>query len=136
MQRRCRGPGRVGRAGAAGGVEKINASLSALGGLARGWAARCAAAARRASPTASASKASRPVAGRPAGGRGGPPRRRRTQSSPPPRPPGNVIAALTDRKDRQHIPYRDSKLTRILEDSLGGNCKVGRRGGLAGAGPA
>eukprot|EP00877_Chromochloris_zofingiensis_P011298 jgi/Chrzof1/6421/Cz18g10030.t1 len=37
---------------------------------------------------------------------------------------GNVIAALTDRKERQHIPYRDSKLTRILEDSLGGNCKT------------
>ena len=33
---------------------------------------------------------------------------------------GNVIAALTDPKGRQHIPYRDSKLTRILEDSLGG----------------
>jgi len=38
---------------------------------------------------------------------------------------GNVIAALTDRSNtRQHIPYRDSKLTRILEDSLGGNCKT------------
>jgi kinesin family protein 3/17 len=37
---------------------------------------------------------------------------------------GNVIAALTDQKGRQHIPYRDSKLTRILEDSLGGNCKT------------
>eukprot|EP01029_Cantina_marsupialis_P005141 TRINITY_DN154_c0_g1_i1.p1 TRINITY_DN154_c0_g1~~TRINITY_DN154_c0_g1_i1.p1 ORF type:complete len:894 (+),score=172.22 TRINITY_DN154_c0_g1_i1:98-2779(+) len=37
---------------------------------------------------------------------------------------GNVIAALTDPKGRQHIPYRDSKLTRILEDSLGGNCKT------------
>ena len=37
---------------------------------------------------------------------------------------GNVIAALTDAKGRQHIPYRDSKLTRILEDSLGGNCKT------------
>lgn len=37
---------------------------------------------------------------------------------------GNVIAALTDRKARAHIPYRDSKLTRLLEDSLGGNCKT------------
>jgi Kinesin motor domain len=37
---------------------------------------------------------------------------------------GNVITALTDRKPRQHIPYRNSKLTRILEDSLGGNCKT------------
>ena len=35
---------------------------------------------------------------------------------------GNVISALTDTKGRAHIPYRDSKLTRILEDSLGGNC--------------
>jgi Kinesin motor domain len=30
---------------------------------------------------------------------------------------GNVIAALTDPKGRQHIPYRDSKLTRLLEVS-------------------
>jgi hypothetical protein len=37
---------------------------------------------------------------------------------------GKVIAALTDKKLRSHIPYRDSKLTRILEDSLGGNCKT------------
>jgi len=37
---------------------------------------------------------------------------------------GNVIGALTETKQRQHIPYRDSKLTRILEDSLGGNCKT------------
>ncbi len=37
---------------------------------------------------------------------------------------GNVISALTDPKGRQHIPYRDSKLTRLLEDSLGGNCKT------------
>ena len=37
---------------------------------------------------------------------------------------GNVIAALTDTKGRSHIPYRDSKLTRLLEDSLGGNCKT------------
>lgn len=38
---------------------------------------------------------------------------------------GNVIYALTDTQGgRQHIPYRDSKLTRYLEDSLGGNCKT------------
>jgi kinesin family protein 3/17 len=37
---------------------------------------------------------------------------------------GNVISALTDQKKRSHIPYRDSKLTRMLEDSLGGNCKT------------
>ena len=39
---------------------------------------------------------------------------------------GNVIAALTDSRGgaRGHVPYRDSKLTRILEDSLGGNCKT------------
>jgi len=38
---------------------------------------------------------------------------------------GNVIGALTDSKQsRNHIPYRDSKLTRLLEDSLGGNCKT------------
>lgn len=37
---------------------------------------------------------------------------------------GNVISALTVRpkKWRKHIPYRDSKLTRVLQDSLGGNC--------------
>lgn len=36
---------------------------------------------------------------------------------------GNVIAALSEAR-RTHVPYRDSKLTRILEDSLGGNCKT------------
>ena len=36
---------------------------------------------------------------------------------------GNVINALTELKGNiNHIPYRDSKLTRLLEDSLGGNC--------------
>lgn len=37
---------------------------------------------------------------------------------------GNVIKALTEKKGRSHVPYRDSKLTRVLEDSLGGNCKT------------
>ena len=38
---------------------------------------------------------------------------------------GNVIAALTDETKRIfHVPYRDSKLTRILEDSLGGNSRT------------
>ena len=37
---------------------------------------------------------------------------------------GNVISALTDTKSRNHVPYRDSKLTRMLEDSLGGNCRT------------
>ncbi|ONK64565.1 uncharacterized protein A4U43_C07F27420 [Asparagus officinalis] len=36
---------------------------------------------------------------------------------------GNVINALTTGK-RSHIPYRSSKLTRILEDSLGGNSRT------------
>ena len=36
---------------------------------------------------------------------------------------GKVIVALTDKKIT-HIPYRESKLTRILSESLGGNSKT------------
>ena len=36
---------------------------------------------------------------------------------------GNVINALTDSK-RAHVPYRNSKLTRVLQDSLGGNSET------------
>ncbi|XP_036375765.1 kinesin-like protein KIF21A isoform X2 [Megalops cyprinoides] len=38
---------------------------------------------------------------------------------------GNVISALGDRsKKATHVPYRDSKLTRLLQDSLGGNSQT------------
>eukprot|EP00249_Psilotum_nudum_P001711 c14348_g1_i1 orf=1037-4090(-) len=40
---------------------------------------------------------------------------------------GNVISALGDemkRKERVHVPYRNSKLTRLLQDSLGGNSRT------------
>ena len=42
---------------------------------------------------------------------------------------GNVINALAERdhkssRGRTHVPYRDSKLTRLLQDSLGGNAKT------------
>lgn len=45
---------------------------------------------------------------------------------------GNVISALVESKS-QHIPYRDSKLTRLLQDSLGGNTKTVM---IANCGPA
>lgn len=37
---------------------------------------------------------------------------------------GMVISALTENKTPAHIPYRNSLLTRLLSDSLGGNCKT------------
>eukprot|EP00727_Mastigamoeba_balamuthi_P012757 m51a1_g8103 putative kinesin-like protein kif3a isoform x2 (700) ;mRNA; f:92033-94862 len=45
---------------------------------------------------------------------------------------GNVISALVDGKSK-HVPYRDSKLTRLLEDSLGGSAKTAM---VANIGPA
>eukprot|EP00039_Didymoeca_costata_P018846 m.335225 g.335225 ORF g.335225 m.335225 type:complete len:947 (-) comp17543_c0_seq1:112-2952(-) len=37
---------------------------------------------------------------------------------------GLVIMTLTDGNHKHHIPYRDSKLTRILQESLGGNART------------
>ncbi|KFW85830.1 Kinesin-like KIF21B, partial [Manacus vitellinus] len=38
---------------------------------------------------------------------------------------GNVISALGDQSKKVvHVPYRDSKLTRLLQDSLGGNSQT------------
>lgn len=39
---------------------------------------------------------------------------------------GNVISALGDdsKRGKVHVPYRDSKLTRMLQDSLGGNSQT------------
>uniref|UniRef100_A0A8C8VFJ9 Kinesin family member 5A n=1 Tax=Pelusios castaneus TaxID=367368 RepID=A0A8C8VFJ9_9SAUR len=36
---------------------------------------------------------------------------------------GNVISALAE-GTKGYVPYRDSKMTRILQDSLGGNCRT------------
>ncbi|KAJ1160257.1 hypothetical protein NDU88_000759 [Pleurodeles waltl] len=36
---------------------------------------------------------------------------------------GNVISSLAE-GTKSYVPYRDSKMTRILQDSLGGNCRT------------
>lgn len=36
---------------------------------------------------------------------------------------GNCITALSERKGNAHVPYRDSKLTRILKETLAGNSR-------------
>lgn len=40
-----------------------------------------------------------------------------------------VIVALHEKatKNRGHIPYRNSMMTSVLRDSLGGNCKTVRK---------
>ena len=37
---------------------------------------------------------------------------------------GKVISALGKKYSKKHIPYRDSKITRFLQDSLGGKTKT------------
>lgn len=37
---------------------------------------------------------------------------------------GKVISCLAQGKKKDHISYRDSKITRLLQDSLGGNTKT------------
>jgi len=36
----------------------------------------------------------------------------------------NCVSALASQKTINHVPFRDSKLTRLLTESLGGNCKT------------
>ncbi|KFP02024.1 Kinesin-like KIF18B, partial [Calypte anna] len=49
----------------------------------------------------------------------------------------NVINALADTKSKKsHVPYRDSKLTRLLKDSLGGNCRTVMVAAVSPAAPA
>lgn len=37
---------------------------------------------------------------------------------------GNCINILAEKRKNAFVPYRDSKLTRILKDTLGGNTKT------------
>ena len=36
----------------------------------------------------------------------------------------NMLAENAARGAKNHVPFRDSKLTRLLKDSLGGNCRT------------
>lgn len=47
---------------------------------------------------------------------------------------GNCINKLAECKGKAvHVPYRDSKLTRLLKDSLGGNCETVMIGNVVGS---
>jgi hypothetical protein len=37
---------------------------------------------------------------------------------------GNCVSALCDGSQRSHVPFRDSKLTRLLTDAIGGNSRA------------
>lgn len=37
---------------------------------------------------------------------------------------GKVIQILSQGPQNSHVPFRESKLTRLLQDSLGGNCQT------------
>lgn len=47
-----------------------------------------------------------------------------TQDSEPEHPKAEQTLDLSLQSKKTHIPYRDSKLTRLLKDSIGGNCRT------------
>ena len=36
----------------------------------------------------------------------------------------NMLYENSKKGSKNHVPFRDSKLTRLLKDSLGGNCRT------------